>query len=89
MSAGVAAAGDGMLDALVALVEATPPPPDGEPDGLLSAFDAMVAARAEILARLGGAEVPGLTADGRRLLDELARREGLSGLAEKAARKDA
>ena len=70
-----ALATDGILGALVALVEATPPPPEGEPDDLLAAFDVMVAARAALLGRLGGVEVPGLTADGRALVDELGRRD--------------
>ena len=41
----------GVTAALEAMVLATPPPPDDEPDGLLAAFDVMVAVRAEILAR--------------------------------------
>jgi hypothetical protein len=61
--------------ALRALVEATPPPPDGEPDGILAAFDVMIAARAEILARLAGAAVPGLEVGGQALVDELHRRD--------------
>ena len=61
--------------ALRALVEATPPPPDGEPDGILAAFDVMIAARAEILARLAGATVPGIEAGGQALVDELHRRD--------------
>lgn len=65
----------GVVAALTALVEATPPPPAGEPDGLLAAFDAMVATRAEILASLHGLAVAGLAPGGQALLDELARRD--------------
>ncbi|HVV85924.1 MAG TPA: hypothetical protein VHE35_22850 [Kofleriaceae bacterium] len=60
---------------LEALVEATPAPPEGEPDGLLAAFDVMVAHRAEVLARLAAASPPGLDAGGQALLDELHRRD--------------
>lgn len=64
----------GLVDALIALVEATPPPPEGEPDALLAAFDAVVAVRAEILARLTPAAAPiGMEAEALRV--ELARRD--------------
>ena len=64
-----------MTAALEAMVLATRPPPDDEPDGLLAAFDVMVAVRAEILARLTELVVPGLEPGGQALLDELARRD--------------
>jgi hypothetical protein len=68
---------DGVTAALMALVEATPPPPDGEPDAILAAFDVMVAMRADILARLGAAAaaVARVDAGGQVLVDELHRRD--------------
>jgi hypothetical protein len=65
----------GVVAALVALVEATPPPPEGEPDGLLAAFDAMIASRAEILARLRGLAASGVGPGGAALVEELGRRD--------------
>jgi hypothetical protein len=65
----------GVVAALTALVAATAAPPEGEPDGLLAAFDAMVASRAEILARLQVVALAGVPPGGQALLDELARRD--------------
>ncbi len=65
----------GVTAVLRDLVAATPPPPVDEPDGLLAAFDVMVAVRAEILARMTPPALPGLDAGGQALLDELARRD--------------
>jgi len=71
----VAADEGGVTAVLRALVEATPPPPEDEPDGILAAFDAMVAVRAELLARLTPPAIPGLDPRGQALRDELARRD--------------
>lgn len=70
---------DGVAAMLVALVQATPPPPEGEPDALLEAFDVMVAMRADILARMASATsavaATGMAAGGQVLVDELRRRD--------------
>ncbi len=65
----------GVAATLRALVDATPPPPEDEPDGLLAAFDVMVAVRAELLARLAGLALTGLAPSGHPLLEELRRRD--------------
>lgn len=67
--------GGEVLAVLTALVEATAPPPEGEPDALLAAFDVMVATRAELLARLEVAVLPLLPPGGQPLVDELHRRD--------------
>lgn len=68
---------DGVASVLEALVAATPPPPDGEPDDLLAAFDVMVAMRAELLGRLSvaGPDLAGLPPGGQALVAELRRRD--------------
>jgi hypothetical protein len=60
-------------DLLEALLAVTPPPPDGEPDEVLVAFDEMTRARTApllALAEARGAVAPDETA----VVDELARR---------------
>lgn len=58
-------------DILRRLLAVTPEPPDVAPEELLAIFDAMHAARAEILASLDHGPVP----RERAILDELVRRD--------------
>jgi hypothetical protein len=64
-----------LVSALIALVEATTAPPEGEPDDLLAAFDAMVAGRAAILAQLQPLVEGALPFEAEALKAELARRD--------------